>query len=110
MAAGYLFNGQCFSTLADASAAHWSQTPVAMVPGSSSYLADVVWSGTVWQHKKYKIDSNGNLTLEGTTALPAVSFPTCDTSESFFDGMTLGWGVALAMIAAWLVKNLRRGL
>lgn len=33
-----------------------------------------------------------------------------DPEESFSDGMSLGWGVAAAMVAAWAIVHLRRGL
>lgn len=33
-----------------------------------------------------------------------------DPEESFSDGMSLGWGVAAAMVAAWAIVHLRRAL
>lgn len=33
-----------------------------------------------------------------------------DPEESFSDGMSLGWGVAAAMVSAWAVVHLRRAL
>lgn len=110
MSAGFLYQSQCFNTLADATAAHWSEQPAFMTAGSTSYITDVVWSGSLWQVKKYTLSSAGALTLNSTTSLPAVTFPTCETAETFNDGMSLGWGVAAAIVAAWVVKNLRRGL
>jgi hypothetical protein len=110
MAAGFLYQGQCYATLSDATAAHWSENPAAFLPGSTSYIIDIGFSGTAWQIKKYTLASNGTLTLNTTTNLPALTFPTCETSQNFTDGMELGWGVAAALVAAWLVKILRRGL
>lgn len=110
MAAGFLYQTQCFSTLADATAAHWSEKPADFTPGSTSYITDVIWSGSVWQIKKYTLSSTGVLTNNSTTNLPALTFPTCETSQNFDDGMMLGWGVSAAIVAAWVIKNLRRGL
>lgn len=33
-----------------------------------------------------------------------------DPQTSFTDGMTLGWGVASAVVAAWAIVHLRKGL
>jgi len=110
MAAGYLFKGQCFSTLAAATSAHWTDSPSFIVPGTTSYISDTVWSGTAWVVKKYTLSSTGTLTLNSTTNAPVLAFETCDTTANFNDGMTLGWGVAAAMVAAFAIRNLRLGL
>jgi len=110
VAAGFLHQGVCYSTMSDATAAHWSQNPAFITAGSTSYIADVVWSGTAWVVKKYTLSSAGALTLNSTTNAPALTFPTCDTFDTFKDGMTLGWGVALAMICAWAITNLKKSL
>lgn len=110
MAAGYLYKAQCFSTLADATAARWSDQEAGITAGTTSYLTDVQWSGTAWQLKRYTLSSTGALTLNTSTNLPALSFPSCDTATNFNDGMLLGWGVAAAMVAAYAVKFLARGL
>lgn len=110
MAAGFLHQNVCYASLAEATAAHWSMNPVFITAGSTSYIADTVWSGTAWVVKKYTLSSTGALTLNSTTNAPALSFPTCETGQEFLDGMSVGWGVAAAIVAAWVVKNLRRGL
>lgn len=110
MAAGFLHNGYCFTTLAEATAKHWAENPAFITAGSTSYMADVVFNGTVWQLKKYTLSSTGVLTNNSTTTLPALTFPACNTEQMFMDGMTVGWGIAAAIIAAWVIKNLRRGL
>lgn len=110
MAAGFLHLNVCYASLADATAAHWSANPVFITAGSTSYISDIVWSGTAWVIKKYTLSSAGALTLNSTTNAPILSFPTCETGQEFLDGMTVGWGVAAAIVAAWVIKNLRRGL
>lgn len=110
MAAGYLFKSVCYPSLAEATAAFWTDSPSFITPGSTSYLAETVWSGSLWQIKKYTLSSAGALTLNSTTTAPTLSFPACDTKTQFNDGMLIGWGVAAAMVAAWVIKNLRRGL
>ena len=107
---GYLFKSQCFETLAEATAAHWSEKPADFTPGATSYLTDVIWSGTAWQIKKYTLSSAGVLTNNTTTNLPVLAFPTCNSTDAYFDGMTLGWGVAAAMVAAFSIKFIARAL
>lgn len=107
---GYLHKTTCFQTLAEATAAHWSEKPADFTPGTTSYISDVVWSGSLWQIKKYTLSSTGVLTLNSTTSLPVLAFPTCQETDSYFDGMQLGWGVAIAMAAVWGVKFLARAL
>lgn len=110
MAAGYLLGNVCYPLLADATAAYWSKAAGGITPGTTSYITQFEWSGTAWVVKRYTLSSGGTLTLNTTTTLPALSFPTCDTSSSFTDGMTIGWGVAAAIVGAWVIKNLRRGV
>lgn len=108
MATGYLFSQTCYRTLAEATSAHWSVTPTDITPGSTSYISDVVWSGTAWVIKKYTLASNGTLTLNSTTTAPTLSFETCDTMQKFNDGLSLGWGVVAAMAAVWSVRFVAR--
>jgi hypothetical protein len=110
MSAGFLHQNVCYASLAEATAAHWSANPVFITPGTTSYISDTVWSGTAWVIKKYTLSSAGALTLNSTTTAPTLAFPTCETGQEFLDGMTVGWGVAAAVIGAWVIKNLRRSL
>lgn len=110
MATGYLFRDVCYPTLAAATSAYWSDDPVAITPGSTSYIADVVWSGTAWTIKKYTLSSAGALTLNSTTNAPTLAFESCDTMQKFNDGLSLGWGVVVAMAAVWGVKFMSRAL
>jgi len=106
MAAGFLHQDVCHSTLANATAAKWSEQPAGATAGTTSYLINPEWSGTAWVLKKYTISSTGVITLNSTTNAPVLAFPPCDTFTNFQDGMALGWGVAAAMIAAYAIKFL----
>lgn len=111
MATGYKFADRCYSSIVDATSAKWSaakQTDA--TPGTTSYLTNIEWSGTAWVLNRYTLSSTGTLTLNTTTALPAQSFETCDTSAQFLDGLTVGWGVAAAMIVAAVIMAARRGM
>lgn len=110
MATGYLYKTQCFPALADATAARWSDQEAGITAGTTSYLTDVQWSGTAWVLKHYTLSSTGTLTLNTTTNMPVLSFPSCETTDNFADGAVLGWGVAAAMVAAFAVKFIAQGL
>ena len=110
MATGYLYKTQCFPTLADATSARWSDQEAGITSGTTSYLTDVQWSGTAWVLKRYTLNTSGTLTLNTITNLPALSFPSCDTTQNFTDGSLLGWGVVAAMVAAYAVKFIAQGL
>ena len=104
MAAGFLHGGQCYPSLAEATAAKWSVQPAGITAGSTSYITGAEWSGTAWVLKRYTLSSTGALTLNTTTNAPVQNFPTCNTFERFNDGMTIGWGVAAAMVCAYALR------
>lgn len=113
MATGFLYENICHPTLAAATAAYWSSVPVSLTPGTTSYVNAVEWVGLGipnWYISRYTLSSTGVLTKNTQTLAPSQSFPTCDTTETFFDGMTLGWGVVGAMVAAFGIKFLARAL
>jgi len=106
MATGYLFQDRCYPSLAGATSAHWTQTPAAFTPGSTSYLTDMVYSGSAWVIRKYTINSGGTMTLTSSTTAPALTFETCDTTANFKDGATLGAAVAGAMVIAYVIRRM----
>ena len=93
MAAGYLFNDQCYGALADATHAYHASVPAGLLPGTTSYILQKEWSGSAWVVKRFTLASDGTMTLNSTTSLPSLSFPTCDTTSHFFDGLAVGWGL-----------------
>lgn len=104
MAAGAIVAGQCV----DASAAadlFYSNTAPAISAGAPEYITQLERSGSGWSAVTY---SGGSLV--STSALQSPAFATCDTSEGFTDGLTLGWMVAVAMVAAYSIHLLRRAI
>ena len=110
MATGYLYDQICFPTLGEATAAKWQKQPAGVTAGTTSYITNFDYSGSAWQIKRYTLSSTGTLTLNTTTAAPLQTFPTCDTFTNFNDGLTLGWGVVAAMVAAYAFTLMRKGL
>jgi hypothetical protein len=110
MGVGYEFQGRCYSSTVDAADAYFTGLPVQIVSGATSYATEFTKSAAVWQSKGYSISSTGVWTTRYTSTAVVPIFPICDTAESFNDGLLLGWGIATAMVLAWAISHLRRGL
>lgn len=106
---GAVFAEKCFPSQAEALDAYYLQAAPAQTPGSTSYVNQFVKSGTVWQIKQYSVSSTGVWTTRSTTNAPVVTFPACDPVEKFNDGVTIGWGIASAMILAYGITFIARG-
>lgn len=110
MATGYLFNRYCYPTSAQAADAYFSGSGPFHVPGATSYQSWYSKSAGNWILQRITISSTGSSTTLNSVAMVTPTFASCDTSAVFLDGMTLGWGVAAAMVAAFAVKFLSRAL
>lgn len=107
---GYNFNSTCYTTNAEAADAYFLSASPAFTSGSTSYLSWFEKVSNVWQIKRQSIAANGTVSNLNASTATVPAFPTCTQSQNFLDGVTLGWGVAAAMIAAFAVKFLARGL
>lgn len=104
MAAGYIVRGQCVDA-SGALDALYSGIPPAVQAGSPSYITQFSKASTGWE---WETVSEGVVVSSGAVVVPNLG--TCDTSETFFDGLQLGWLVAAVMVGAYAVHLLRRGL
>lgn len=107
---GFLFNQACFSTNAEAADAFFLSQGPFLTSGSTSYLSWFEKSGATWQVKRQSISTNGTVTVLASSTATVPTFPACTQSQTFMDGMALGWGVAAAMVAAYAVKFIGRAL
>lgn len=105
---GAIFGENCYPSNAEALDAYYSQVAPAQTPGTTSYVNEFVKVSGVWQVKQYSVSSTGVWTTRSTTAAPVVTFPACDPSGSFMDGITVGWGVAAAMVLASSLVLIKR--
>lgn len=107
---GALVNNVCYSSSGDAANAYFSALPSSVVSGSTTYESHYSVSGGVW----YLVTDTYNASMALLSSVSAVAevpaFAACDPSQSFYDGMTLGWGVVAAMCAAWAIRVWRLGL
>lgn len=101
---------ECFASPSLALDAQLSGASPSLTAGADSYLAQFVKGAGGWQIERYVIAADGSLGSLGSVAVPVPSFPACDPTEPFFDGVSAGWGVLAAMAVAWGVKAMARGL
>jgi hypothetical protein len=104
MAAGHIVNGVCVDVAASTDA-YYSQLPPVASAGSPVYQTQATKDVSTW----YLNTTQDGLPFSSFELVPPV-FASCDTTETFFDGLVLGWGVAGAMVAAYAVHLLRRGI
>jgi hypothetical protein len=110
MAAGAILGGKCFPSQSAALDAYYGAMAPTSQPGTSTYFNAFVKDAGVWKLNQYNVSAGGSWALLSTSAAPVPTFPDCDPAQSFLDGATLGWGVALCIVCAWCFRVLRMGL
>lgn len=127
---GFSAAGHCWATQNEAIDAHYSALPTQFAFAADPYNSNTFYTGllyysktgSVWYQTRTRCSSDSSTcTPNVTTAAPTnvvgsctiadpsgTSTATGDPVEAFVDGHILGWGVALAMAAAWGVNVLRR--
>lgn len=106
---GAIYGQKCYPSNAEALDAYYSQIAPAQTAGTTTYILEYVKSvGGVWQQKSYSVSSTGVWTTRSTTNAPVITFPVCDPSQSFMDGITIGWGIAAAMVMASAIVFMKR--
>lgn len=120
MATGYFSAGHCWPTTAEALDAHYLSKPPSLssaTNGSGVYTEAILHTyktSGLWFYQR--VSCNGSTCSTNTYSAWTPTFPSCtisavdDPVESFADGNVLGWGVVAAMVAAWAIVQLRRGL
>lgn len=106
---GARYGTTCYATNTDAADAYFSSSGPFYTAGSTSYNS---WFeknvSNVWQLKRQSISSTGTVTNLTTSNATVPTFPTCDQSEQFLDGVAVGWGIAAAMVAVWGFRLMMR--
>lgn len=109
---GNFSKGICWPSNAQAVDAYFSSLAPFQTIGSFTTENIYTFDGSSWQLSQYSISSAGVRNLVYSTPAPSLSFPTCitpnDPDTLFTDGLTLGWGVAAAMVAAWGISYLTK--
>jgi hypothetical protein len=105
---GAQFQSKCFSTNAVAVDAYYSAALPSYTAGATSYLSEFVNVGGVWKIDRKSISSTGVITNLTQSNAPIPTFPSCDEAAPFVDGVTVGWGIATVIVAAWAAAQVRR--
>lgn len=114
---GYLVGTSCFIDLPSAHDAWFSTLPPSSF-SQGSYLYESIYlpdsvvgrsspSGWSRQTTEYPL-SGGSSTSVTFYDLPSPAFPSCDPAQNFIDGLTVGWGVASALVAVAAIKMMQR--
>jgi len=105
MSDGFIVGTQCLLQ-SDALAALSSGAAPTVNPSATTYFSQLVNSSGSLSLQVFKVDA-GVTSLYSSSPYQGVLVP-CDTSTNFLDGVTIGWGVAAAIIAAWGISHLKR--
>lgn len=106
---GSFYDGKCYTTNSEAADAFFSSKEPSYTAGSTSYQSWYEKSvGGVWQIKRQSIASGGAITNLTTSNATVPTFTACDPSADFMDGVTIGWGVASAMVLVAAIKMMQR--
>lgn len=103
-----LVHNTCYPSVVAAVDAYFSTMPVVLTPGITSYKIEHLQVAGVWNMRGTSIDNLGNATINYTVAATAPTFPNCDPTEAYFDGMAIGWGVVGAMVSAFSVIFIKK--
>lgn len=106
-----LANNTCHASIAAAVDSYYSAVPIATsVTGLTSYTLEYISVAGVWYLQKTTYSNNGNVNINFTVPVVAPTFPDCDLTAPYFDGMAMGWGVVGAMAAALSVIFIKKSL
>jgi hypothetical protein len=105
---GGILGGRCYPSQVDTLDAYYSAMSAAQTPGSTSYVNEFVKESGVWKIKGYSVDTSGVWTLRYATNAPVPVFTACDPAQSFTDGVTVGWGIATALVVVSAVTLMKR--
>jgi len=107
-ATGALLGVQCYPSQAEALDAYYAGQSVSQLAGSTSYINEFVKEYGVWKIKAYSVDSSGVWTARYSTNAPGITFPACDPTQSFQDGMVIGWGISTALVVVSAITFMKR--
>jgi hypothetical protein len=115
---GYMSVGRCWPDVQTAAQNYYASFPTVTIPHTDGTFAIVRYvysasagSGYGRQVNTYSATGeNTQIGVVGDISLQQSMYSPCDYSAPFLDGMTIGWGVAAAMVAAVSFKLLRRAL
>ena len=104
-----LVNNVCYPSVDSAVDAFYSSHPISLLTSpTDTYRVLYIKDLGVWKQLKQVINSSGSLSTVYTFDVGAPTFPSCDATQPYFDGMQMGWGIVAAMIAVSGVILIRK--
>lgn len=116
MATGYFSEGVCWTTFIEANDAHFQSIPPTILTTTTTQtVAEFIrQTGGYWNMTHATFTAAGVRTQQYSVAYPLPQYQVCDLpnspSESFQDGLLLGWGIVLAMALAYAYKSMGKAL
>jgi hypothetical protein len=116
MATGYFAEGFCWATTQEATDAHFQSIPPTILTTTTTQsIAEFVRQASgVWNMTHATQNATGVRTQQYSVAYPQPTFTVCQLpnspSQSFQDGLLLGWGIVLAMALAYAYKSMGKAL
>lgn len=108
---GYQFGTTCYSKKSDAENAYYTSQPMSQLPGSTTYRNYYKYSDLGnWTYVSETLASGGQKSVRYSSLAREATFPPCDESEQFLDGVMVGWGIVAAMAIAWGIRLMRHQL
>jgi hypothetical protein len=71
-------------------------------------MSEFIKVGSLWKIQRYSINSSGTITTLTASNAPVITFPSCDPTVNFMDGITVGWGIAAAIVVAFAFRIMQR--
>jgi len=105
---GALVLNRCYSDTATAADAFFGASAPVLTTGINSYMAWYEKINDVWSIRRQTINESGTVTSLQTTVANVPAFASCDESETFTDGLAVGWLIAGLMLVSWGVLQLKR--
>lgn len=105
---GAISGNRCFVSQDEANDAFYSASLPSIQSGATTYLTETVKVSGVWKIQRFSIAPDGVVTSLAESNAPVMTFPACDPTETFFDGMAIGWDIAAAMVVAASLKLMQR--
>ena len=107
------FDGRCYGSAELLDNAYYGTVPMNVQTTADGRTHNTFYWQDAGVWKQYVRIYNGT-TVEQDIVRPTFSFwgltPSCDPSAAYLDGMTIGWGIATAMVLAYAVVMMRKAM
>lgn len=115
MATGYFSEGVCWAIAQEAIDAHFQSIPPTILQSATNTIYNFyqkqgsgAWNAVKITRSSTGVATNNYSVAESNPILISCTLPN-DPYTQFMDGTLLGWGVATAMLASYLISKVIRG-